>query len=130
MRHAANEAGLDLEIDSAGTANYHIGEPPDPRSIAEAARRGIDIAHYRGRQLQPEDFRRFDWIVAMDLPNIREIERIRPADATARVVMLFDLVEGREGDEVADPWYGEAEGFSRTWTDVAAGAAALIERLR
>lgn len=130
LRHAANEAGLDLEIDSAGTANYHVGEPPDPRSIAEAARHGIDISHYRGRQLAPEDFDRFDWIVGMDRSNMRGIELRRPANSTVKVVMLMDLVPGREGAEVADPWYGGEDNFTYTWEDVSRGAEALVALLR
>ncbi|TMM49735.1 low molecular weight protein-tyrosine-phosphatase [Qipengyuania marisflavi] len=127
---AAERAGLAAVTDSAGTADYHVGEPPDPRTVAEAQRHGIDITQYRGRQLEPADFERFAWIVGMDHANMANIERIRPADSAANVVMLLDLVAGREGQEVADPWYGEQDGFAVTWSDVSAGAAALIERLR
>lgn len=130
FRDAAERAGLTVETDSAGTAAYHVGEPPDPRSIAEAARHGIDISHYRGRQLVAEDFRRFDWIIGMDRSNMRNIEQVRPADAKAEISMLLDLVPGREGAEVADPWYGGEDNFRDTWEDVSAGAQALIERLR
>ena len=130
FRDAAKRAGLTVETDSAGTAAYHVVEPPDPRSIAEAARHGIDISHYRGRQLVAEDFRRFDWIIGMDRSNMRNIEQVRPADAKAEISMLLDLVPGREGAEVADPWYGGENNFRDTWKDVSAGAQALIERLR
>lgn len=130
FRDAAERAGLTVETDSAGTAAYHVGEAPDPRSIAEAARHGIDISHYRGRQLVAEDFRRFDWIIGMDRSNMRNIEQVRPADAKAEISMLLDLVPGREGAEVADPWYGGEDNFRDTWEDVSAGAQALIERLR
>lgn len=130
FRDAAERASLTVETDSAGTAAYHVGEPPDPRSIAEAARHGIDISHYRGRQLVAEDFRRFDWIIGMDRSNMRNIEQVRPADAKAEISMLLDLVSGREGAEVADPWYGGEDNFRDTWEDVSAGAQTLIERLR
>ncbi|WP_370188688.1 low molecular weight protein-tyrosine-phosphatase [Qipengyuania sp.] len=130
FRHAATEAGLDIEADSAGTADYHVGEPPDPRSIAEAARHGIEIGHYRGRQLVVDDFHRFDWILGMDTSNMANIARLDPGNGKARVEMLLDLVPGREGADLADPWYGDEDGFRDTWEDVSAGAAALVKLLR
>lgn len=130
FRRAAAEARIAAEADSAGTANYHVGEPPDPRSIAEAARHGIAIAHYRGRQLAAEDFHRFDWIIGMDRANMADIHRLAPLGAPARLAMLLDLVKGREGAEVADPWYGGEDNFRDTWADVSAGAAALVAMLR
>lgn len=126
FRNAAEEAGLDVEADSAGTANYHVGEPPDPRSIAEARHHGIDISAYRGRQLTASDFHEFDFILGMDRSNMANIARVDPGDGTAKVAMLLDLVPGQEGREVADPWYGEAEGFRATWHEVDAGARALV----
>lgn len=130
FREAAARAGVDVTADSAGTADYHIGEQPDPRSIATAKRYGIDISHYRGRQLAVEDFDRFDWIVGMDRSNMRDIERLRPANSRAKVAMLMDLVPGREGAEVADPWYGGEDNFICTWEDVSRGAEALVAMLR
>ena len=130
FRKAADDAGLSVEVDSAGTADYHVGEPPDPRSVAEAARHGIDIGHYRGRQLKVEDFDRFDWILGMDASNMANIARLQPANARARVDMLLNLVPGREGADLADPWYGGEDNFRDTWDDVSAGAAALVTLLR
>ena len=130
FRKAAADAALDVEVDSAGTADYHVGEPPDPRSVAEAARHGIAIDHYRGRQLAVEDFRRFDWILGMDASNMANIARLDPGDGKARVEMLLDLVPGREGADLADPWYGGEDNFRDTWEDVTAGAEALVAILR
>ena len=126
FREAAREAGLEVEVDSAGTADYHVGEPPDPRSIAEAQRRGIDITGYRGRQLHAHDFHAFDHILGMDRSNMTNIAQVDPGNGKARVAMLLDIVPGQEGREVADPWYGEADGFSATWNEVDAGARALL----
>ena len=80
--------GLKLDIDSAGTANYHVGEPPDRRTVAAARRRGYDLAGLRARQVQPRDFSRFDYVLAMDRANLAELERLRPAggDGAARAV--------------------------------------------
>ena len=126
FRHAAAEAGLAVEVDSAGTANYHVGEQPDPRSIDEARKHGIDISGYRGRQLSAQDFREFDYILGMDSSNMANIARVNPGDGKANVAMLLDIVPGQEGREVGDPYYGGADGFSATWSEVSAGAKALI----
>ena len=125
FRKAAAEAGLDVEVDSAGTADYHVGEPPDPRSIDQAREQGIDISAYRGRQLGAQDFHEFDFILGMDRSNMANIARVDPGDGKARVAMLLDIVPGQEGREVADPWYGGPEGFQTTWLEVDAGARAL-----
>lgn len=130
FRAAAADAGLDVRVDSVGTADYHVGEPPDPRSIEQAARHGIAIDHYRGRQLSKEDFYLFDYIFGMDRQNMADIARVDPGDGKARVAMLLDLVPGRADAEVADPWYGGEDNFRDTWADVTAAAAALVDRLR
>ena len=126
FRQAAAEAGFAAEIDSAGTADYHVGEAPDPRTIAEAQRRGIDVSGYRGRQLVPEDFHRFDYILGMDRSNMANIARVNPGDGKAKTAMLLDIVPGQKGREVADPWFGEEDGFAVTWHEVDAGARALL----
>ena len=129
FRAAARDVGFDCTVDSAGTADYHVGEPPDPRSIAEAERHRIDITGFRGRQLVREDFHLFDWIVGMDRSNMANIGLVDPGDGKAKVVMAMDLVKGREGAEVADPWYGGEDNFRDTWDDVSKVATALIARL-
>ena len=126
FRKAAEEAGLEVEVDSAGTADYHVGEPPDPRSIEEAQRQGIDIRGYRGRQLAAEDFHEFDFILGMDKSNMQNIAQRDPGDGKAKVAMLLDLVPGQNGREVGDPYYGGADGFRQTWAEVEAGANALV----
>ena len=126
FRDAAAKAGLEVEVDSAGTADYHVGESPDPRSVAEARQHGIDISGYRGRQLSAEDFHEFDYILGMDNSNMANIARLDPGDGKANVAMLLDIVPGQEGREVGDPYYGGADGFSVTWSEVSAGANALV----
>ena len=129
FRAAAEEAGLDVDADSAGTAAYHVGSPPDPRSIDTAADHGIDITHYRGRQLVSDDFSRFTQIFAMDHQNLRNIRAIEPTEATAKVSLLMDLVPGREGAAIADPYYDGEDRFDDTWEDVSAAARALVKLL-
>ena len=129
FRKAASEAGLDVEVDSAGTADYHVDEMPDPRSIEEAQRHGIDISSYRGRQLKPADFHEFDWILGMDRSNMTNISTVDPGDGKAQVFMLMDTVPGQEGREVADPWYGGEDNFRATWDDVSMAAKALVAKM-
>lgn len=129
FRAEAERLGLDLEVDSAGTGDWHVGHPPDRRAAAVAARNGVDISHLRARRVSAEDFRRFDHIVALDSQNLRDLERMRPADGKARLSLLLDHVEGRQGQAVADPYYGEADHFDVTWRDVTEGARALAREL-
>ena len=82
---ARNPAHAALQVDSAGTADYHVGEPPDRRTVAAARRRGYDLAHLRARLILPEDFGRFDHILAMDRNNLSELKRNRPAGSTAEL---------------------------------------------
>jgi protein-tyrosine phosphatase len=130
LRAEAERIGLDLEVDSAGTGDWHLGYPPDPRSVAVAERNGIDISHLRARQVRPEDFHAFDQIVALDLQNLTNLEAMRPAGAKAELSLLMDHVAGREGQPVADPYHGEDSHFDTTWREVTEGAAALARKLK
>ena len=129
FRRSAERLGIEVEVDSAGTGDWHIGYPPDPRAAAVAGRNGVDIAHLRARQVTPDDFRRFDHIVALDTNNLRDLERMRPADGKAELSLLLDHVDGRKGEAVADPYYGEDSHFDAAWVDVAAGAEALARKI-
>ncbi len=128
LRDAAARAGIDVEVDSAGTGGWHAGEAPDPRAQAAARRHGSDISDLRARQVRAEDFRRFDHVFALDRQNLRDLERIAPADATAQLGLLMDVVPGAEGQSVADPYYGEDGDFDTTWREVSAAAEALVAR--
>lgn len=88
-----------IETDSAGTGAYHTGNPPDPRAVAEAARRGIDISDLRARQAVAEDFHRFDLILAMDRENLANLKAIRPESARAELRLMLDNAD------VPDPYY-------------------------
>ena len=128
-RAAFAEADITATLDSAGTGDWHVGHPPDNRAQAEARRRGTDISDLRGRQLARDDFYRFDLILAADANNLREARALAPPDATARVRLMLDLVLGRHGESVTDPYYGADDGFAETWADVSAVAAALVAEI-
>jgi protein-tyrosine phosphatase len=104
MRHLAAEKHLDWTIDSAGTGNWHVGDPPDARSVSVARKYGIDISGLRGRQFQTTDFDAFDRIFVMDLDNYRDVLRKTRTEADRNKVQL--LLERQQ--PVPDPWYDDA----------------------
>ena len=120
------EAGLGerFEIDSAGTGAWHIGNPPDPRSIEIAARHHIDIAAQRARQVHAEDFHRFDTIVAMDSDNLAALKR-KGGAGSARLRLLLD----KPPQDVPDPYYGGADGFEQVYRLVRTGGVGLRKEL-
>ena len=129
FRGEAERLGLNVEADSAGTGDWHIGHPPDRRAAAVAQRNGVDISHLRARQVTAGDFRTFDHIVALDAQNYVDLKRMQPADGKAELSLLLDHVKGREGEAVADPYYGDEEGFDVAWREVTAGAKGLARRI-
>jgi protein-tyrosine phosphatase len=130
FREEARRLKLNVVVDSAGTGDWHVGSPPDPRAQAVARKNGADISALRGRQVKPADFRRFTHIVALDEDNLAHLRRLAPPDATADLSLLLDHVEGREGQPVADPYFGDDDGFDVTWADVFVGARGLAQKLR
>lgn len=128
FRREAGKAGLDILIDSAGTGDWHIGKPPDPRALAEALRQGIDMSRYRARQVTDADFRRFTHILALDRTILADLLKFAPPDGIARVSLLLDHVDGMAGQSVADPYFGPAEGFAATWRQVELAARALAAK--
>ncbi len=129
MRAAAARTGMAVDVDSAGTGDWHVGRPPDPRAIATAARHGLDISGLRGRQVRIEDFHRFDRLIALDADNLRNLRRLAPASAGAVLSLLLDHAPGRRGEAVADPYFGEDAGFETAWADIMAGVDGLIAEL-
>src|SRR5215468_595443 len=121
---------LALEVDSAGTAGYHIGEPPDPRMQAAAARRGYQLAALRARIVEPGDFERFDLILAMDRENLTVLRRRAPEQARERVRLFLEFAPHREPEEVPDPYYGGPNGFEEVLDLVEAAARGLLGDLR
>ena len=126
--HEAPE--LDLSVDSAGTANYHPGSPPDRRSQAAARQRAYDLSQLRARQVSEEDFAVFDLILAMDRNNLRELQQRAPRDARAKVQLCLDYAPEQPVREVPDPYYGGPDGFETVLDLTEAAARGLLRRLR
>lgn len=104
LRHLSSQKGLNWQIDSAGTGNWHVGHPPDRRSIAVAKKHGIDISGLRGRQFSTADFDQFDRIFVMDLDNYRDVlQKVRSEADRLKVQLLLN-----DQQPVPDPWYDDA----------------------
>ena len=121
---------LVLEIDSAGTAGYHIGELPDRRTRQAAARRGYDLSTLRARVVEPKDFEYFDLILAMDRENLRALERRAPPQARERLRLFLEFAPEAGISEVPDPYYGGPNGFEDVLDLIEAASRGLIEHLR
>ena len=128
LRKKVHEAGLDdrIEVDSAGIAGYHVDSPPDRRAVAHGERRGLEMKHLRGRQVEPSDFDRFDVILAMDEDNLANLQRIRPAGSRAKVALLMSYAPRVDAHEVPDPYYGGADGFENVLDLVESAADGFI----
>lgn len=132
LRHLLQQEAphLAVEIDSAGTADYHIGAAPDRRSQQAALQRGIDISGLRGRQVQAADFDRFDLILAMDAQNLLELKLQRPANARAQLKLLMDYAPQAGLQEVPDPYYRDAAAFEQVLDLTTAALRGLIASLK
>lgn len=122
LRTKARQAKLAIEFDSAGTENYHIGDPPDPRSIRHAKMRGYDLSGLRARQVHADDFQSFDLILAADELNLHELRRRCPPERRARLRLFLDDVA------LPDPYYGESDGFEKVLDLVEKQAVLLMSR--
>jgi protein-tyrosine phosphatase len=132
LRHlaAAEAPDLQLLIDSAGTGNYHVGQPPDRRAVTAARRRGIDLSDLRARQLVREDFERFDLLLGMDRQNLADMHALA-LPAQRRKAQLFLEAAGHTPElEIPDPYEGGPEDFELVLDLATQGAHGLIARCR
>jgi len=121
---------LVIEIDSAGTHDYHVGEPPDARALAAARRRGIDISALRARGVVDDDFERFDLILAMDDDNVRELKRRAHRDRHERIRLIMEYAPQAARRAVPDPYYGGEQGFEEVLDLLEEAADGLIDALQ
>lgn len=127
---AAREfAGVPLYVDSAGTADYHVGEPPDRRTVAAARRRGYELASLRARRIARSDFESFDYILAMDRANLGELDSLGGGISRPHVGLFMEFAPELALDEVPDPYYGGIEDFERVLDLCESGARGLLQKL-
>ncbi|RZJ07085.1 MAG: low molecular weight phosphotyrosine protein phosphatase [Rubrivivax sp.] len=130
MRAKLKAAGLEVEVDSAGTHGYHIGAPPDERSQEHALERGYDLSSLRARKLLAQDFERFDLVLAMDDDNLDHAERLCPVGQRHRLKLLMSYAPQAGNPHVPDPYYGGAAGFQEVLDLVEAACDGLVDTLR
>lgn len=120
---------VEIEIDSAGTHDYHVGDPPDPRAIAAASRRGVDLRPLRARLIREEDFERFDLIIAMDRLNRETLLDRSPEPFRERIRLFMEFAGDREVEDVPDPYYGGTPGFERVLDLAEEAATGLLDEV-
>jgi len=132
FRHVVNEAGLAdaVQIDSAATHAYHVGEAPDARAQAAARKRGYDISGQRARQVNQDDFREFDLILAMDWDNLAALQQICPKQYHHKLMLLMRFANEFEEATIPDPYYGGVEGFNKALDYIEDACQGILELVR
>jgi protein-tyrosine phosphatase len=128
--HKAKERGIDdrVRVSSAGTHDYHVGDPPDSRTLRHAAKRGYDFSSQRASQISREDFDKFDYILAMDRSHLRILRSMQPAGSKAKLGLFLEASARWKGEDVPDPYYGGAEEFERVLDMVEEAADRWLDR--
>ena len=128
FRHLVKEAGLhkQIHVDSAGTANWHSGRAPDPRTIAAAKKRNVDLSILRARAVTADDFEEFDYILAMDDANLNELKNSKPANYQGHLGLFLDFATHKHYRHVPDPYHGDAGGFELVLDLIEDAAAGLL----
>lgn len=129
LMHKAQAAGLDIDVDSAAISDEERGNPPDPRSVAEARRRGIEMHVHCARQVRKSDFDRFDLIIGMTAQHCAALRRLAPVGAAGKIHLFTEYADGIEGD-VPDPWYGGQKDFVEVFDLIDRGVDGLLVKLR
>lgn len=131
FRHKAHALGLAdrFHAQSAGVASYHVGEPPDPRSVAAAAARGYDLRDIRARRVRPADFDDFDLILAMDSGHHRALKTMAPRDQGDKISLFLSHAASVRQRDVPDPYYGAGNHFEEVLDLIEAGADGLLDEM-
>ena len=119
-----------VEVDSAGTHAYHVGEAPDQRAQRTALRRGVDLKNLKARKAIAQDFEQFDYVLAMDRENLRGLEAICPVGFEYKLQLFLSYAPNLEIDEVPDPYYGGATGFERVLDMIEDASEGLLQDIR
>ncbi len=132
FEHLVQQASLAerIEIDSAGTHAYHVGEPPDKRSQASALNRGFDLSSQRARRVQKTDFDYYDYVIAMDNDNLSNLLEICPRALSSKVSLFLSYADNVDEVEVPDPYYGGSKGFERVLDMVESAADGLLSEIK
>ncbi|WP_372360629.1 low molecular weight protein-tyrosine-phosphatase [Xanthomonas sp. NCPPB 1325] len=131
VRAQLDEARLSrrIQVDSAGTGDWHAGDPPDPRAIRCARGHGVDISGLRARQVLREDFEHFDWLLCADGNNLRDLQRIAPATLRDKVGLWLPWAGVETRDDIPDPYTGSSKDFEQVWQLVDTAARQTVARL-
>lgn len=129
LERRAADAGLDVEVDSAGTGDWHLGEPPHRGAQAVAVKNGLDIAGLRARKVRAEDFFDYDYIVAMDGQNLADLKALRPTGSRAKLTALMHYA-ARPDEDVLDPYGMGPDAFDGMYAQIEAGVDGLVRDLR
>jgi protein-tyrosine phosphatase len=131
LEHLVRERGLAdrVIVDSCGTGSWHVGEPAHRTTTTVARRHGIDLSRHRARQVCPRDFDEFDYILAIDRSNLRDLLEISPERSKDRVRLLLSYLPGAPTLDVPDPYYGGADGFERTHALVTEACGAFLDAI-
>jgi len=131
FRRLVADAGMSEAVvaDSAGTHDYHVGEPPDPRAQVAASERGYDLSGLRARRLERADLERFDLIIAMDRGHLRALSRLAQPGAAGKLRLMMSYAKSLAQDDVPDPYYGGSEDFERVLDMLEDAASGLLDSL-
>jgi len=131
FRHVVTQRNVSdrVEIDSAGTHAYHIGESPDSRSQSTALTRGVNISAQRARKALVEDFDRFDYVIAMDSSNYEDLKQLGQGADLSKLHLFMDFTQDWDNTEVPDPYYGGANGFEQVFDMVQSASEGLLEHI-
>lgn len=126
------EAGLaqQVTIDSCGTGSWHIGQPPDERTQKAALARGYDLSHLRARRLEEDDFKHFDYIIAMDTRNLADAMKMAPDNYAGNIQLFMDYAPEESAMEVPDPYYGNEDGFEHVLHLIETASTGLLNRIK
>ncbi len=132
FRHLVRQAGLDeiVRVASAGTHGFHAGEAPDKRAQAATGRRGYDIADLRASKVREKDFEDFDMVLAMDWDNLAALQQAAPKPTHHKLQMLMRFATEHETATIADPYYGNAQGFEQALDYIEDACNGLLELVK